>query len=1775
VKTNLTATVRAVSLFPSAFIICTLLIVGFCQRAVAQNPGKPTDGGTPLSLQAGSPAGTYSLSGFDTINLYNGALNFSLPLLSIGGRGAARHTMMLHLQRHWMVEKYTDSEANIWEYPVDGREEQILPGYGPGTMAIRRRGVGVIPCEWHNPEIQYEFDDRYLITKTTLSFTLPDGTEMVFRDVAHNGQAGGAQLCGNHDPDTIGYNRGKVWTTIDGSQITFVSAADIRDAVIAPMSTPETYDISGYLYFPDGTVYEIGGGLVGGIRDRNGNRISFSYGDGGVTLITDSLNRHVTVQYNVNEGGQYGVCDKITYIGFAATPRVIRISKASLSTVLRSGYSLTTYPYLFGLDAGSAYYNPTVVSAVWLPDSDSVNRRYQIQYNNYGEVARVIVPTGAAFEYDWSGGMSDGSATGLYGSYGLYGIYRRVVERRAYDTGGTGTSYTSRATYSRPESQGGTVNQGYVTVEQRDINNTLLDSSKHYLHGSGATTGISVLDGKEDQIDRFDTNGTTVLRRVIQTWDASTSAGPHILETRTTIEPNGANLVSKQTFSYDQYNNQTDVYEYGFGSGSAGSLVRRTHTGYLTTQNGYDYACDPSTTCSVSANPSNIIHLRNLPTQSSVFDLGGTERARTNFEYDNYAVDTNHAGLLNRSDISGLSSTTSYVTRGNPTATTLCLAIDVSGSCTSSISGYAQFDIAGNVVKAIDGRSNAILFYFDDRFGAPDGNAETNTAPSELSSPVVKHSFAFATYIKNAKNHEIYVQFDYYTGKPVDAKDANGIVSSGYYDDPLDRPKQIRRAVGVSGVESQTTFAYDDANRVVTTTGDKVSNNDNVLVSKELYDQRGRTTESRQYEGGTNYIVNKRDYDALGRAYRMTNPYRPWNSESAAWTTNVYDALGRTVSTTSPDGSVVTTSYSGNTITATDPAGKTRRSVNDALGRLIRVDEPNSSGNLDSGGSPVQSTDYTYNVLDDLTQVSQGSQTRTFAYDMLKRMTSATNPESGTVTVNAYDNNGNVLVSTDARGVSTHVSYDELNRPTRRWYNGSTSISQTTNNTPSLPSGVATTDEVKFYYDSETLPSGAPSFTRGYSTGALVAITYGGGSAGTYRGYDAAGRGVRQYQQTDSVNYLVEASYNVNSSVASKTYPAVPGANDRRTVSWSYDSAGRMSSLSSSATTYAGAASLSSIQYSSSNALKSETYGNSLIHAVSYNNRLQPTEIKLGTSSNPTSALDLIYSYGTTTNNGNIQSVSYSGGGLSYTQSYTYDTSNRLATATETVGGNTSWSQTNAYDRYGNRRIHFFGNSYNLDISSTNNRITTYSYDSSGNVTSDGVHSYGFDGDGKIKSVDGTTAYTYDGEGKRVRKLIGENTRFIYGIGGELVAEYWADGTLMKEYLYGASMITIEPKEAKESLEVQYATADHLGSPRVITNASGSVMSRHDYMPFGEELGAGTSGRTTGMGFSAGGDTNRKQFTGYERDTETGLDFAQARFYGSIQGRFTSPDPFSASAVIADPQTFNRYAYCRNNPVNSTDPTGMLDHSVAAAQSQRRSVINGMHAEGMSIIAEDEARYEDYMATAQLALLQGTSVTVIISEDTSQEGGTQSQAKPVATFEISVPITGDLKVTAVRVVVEQMSEPGSFDRKVINGTKRTGVGVHLVYYFYDQNNNPLKATVLEHVARLEGNKVTQNEQEVPLTNGKGGDWVTNSAPTPRNKAEGDALFNQLKSAFTTKQDLSLTISLESGPKVEVTQVRILTNQTPAGLRPEDKVIGPGFPGYAFSMEPLKGRQIKP
>ena len=126
------------------------------------------------------------------------------------------------------------------------------------------------------------------------------------------------------------------------------------------------------------------------------------------------------------------------------------------------------------------------------------------------------------------------------------------------------------------------------------------------------------------------------------------------------------------------------------------------------------------------------------------------------------------------------------------------------------------------------------------------------------------------------------------------------------------------------------------------------------------------------------------------------------------------------------------------------------------------------------------------------------------------------------------------------------------------------------------------------------------------------------------------------------------------------------------------------------------------------------------------------------------------------------------------------------------------------------------GGSQGLYFNTANNRISGWSYDAAGNLLNDGAHSYTYDAEGKISKVDSVTAYTYDGEGQRVKKLVGENTRFIYGIDGELIAEFdGSTGNLKKEYVYGgAALVTIEPT-AVNANGTQYTTSDNLRSPRV------------------------------------------------------------------------------------------------------------------------------------------------------------------------------------------------------------------------------------------------------------------------------------------------------------------------------------------------------------------------
>jgi RHS repeat-associated protein len=189
-------------------------------------------------------------------------------------------------------------------------------------------------------------------------------------------------------------------------------------------------------------------------------------------------------------------------------------------------------------------------------------------------------------------------------------------------------------------------------------------------------------------------------------------------------------------------------------------------------------------------------------------------------------------------------------------------------------------------------------------------------------------------------------------------------------------------------------------------------------------------------------------------------------------------------------------------------------------------------------------------------------------------------------------------------------------------------------------------------------------------------------------------------------------------------------------------------------------------------------------------------------------------------------------------------------------------------------------------------------------MTSDGVHSYTYDAEGRITHVDGTAnAFTYDGGGFRV----GKNGIVYVAARGRVIAEYLSGAAPTVpnvEYIYagGQRVATIA------SGTINYHYADHL-SVRASADSTGTVTRTYGHFPFGET-------------WYETGTPNKWKFTTYERDadSEGGLDYADARFDSTRIGRFMSLDPLAGS--IADPQSLNRYNYVVNDPINLIDPTG-------------------------------------------------------------------------------------------------------------------------------------------------------------------------------------------------------------------------------------------------------------
>jgi RHS repeat-associated protein len=139
-------------------------------------------------------------------------------------------------------------------------------------------------------------------------------------------------------------------------------------------------------------------------------------------------------------------------------------------------------------------------------------------------------------------------------------------------------------------------------------------------------------------------------------------------------------------------------------------------------------------------------------------------------------------------------------------------------------------------------------------------------------------------------------------------------------------------------------------------------------------------------------------------------------------------------------------------------------------------------------------------------------------------------------------------------------------------------------------------------------------------------------------------------------------------------------------------------------------------------------------------------------------------------------------------------------------------------------------------------------------------------------------------------------------------------------------------------------------------------ITRSDYLPFGESANQ-LGGRAATQGYV--NESVRQGFTGYEEDGETGLDYAQARYYANGQGRFTAADPLMASADPVNPQSFNRYSYALNNPTRFTDPTGLITESEYDGTEEKLIPLRKIEEKTKQQAAEEARRQAEMEAISQ------------------------------------------------------------------------------------------------------------------------------------------------------------------------------------------------------------------
>ncbi len=1427
--------------------------------------------------------------------------NFGLPLAGIAGRGMSASVGLTYNSRTWNKSVNASSQDH---FTYDVEKSWIAPGFASGfgylesTAVLKNASTDPPNNSWHTEIMPQGITD-------------PDGTRR-FLECKETATIGGIERC-------------TVYGTSDGSYIRFNARSWIANPNNSTTPNTSTYANADFsTIYPSGVRVWYSGGFGTGenrkhypiiIQDRNGNRIRITYkadGSGRIDKIRDTLNRDIKFHYENDANGNPDKLAAITIPGMSNEDfQTVRFYYETMT--LQSGGFVSSAEV-------TAPSSIRVLKYVFFPATKTgFKYEYHPYYGMIRKITRQAGMSASTTSTTVTGTLTEGvsAATTEYdfpaGTTALADV--PLYTKRTDDWNGRTSADPQETHYAVQESQGVTTS----TITVKDNGFDVVTSTVSNASGMISETSTEKI-GPSGQIN-------VLMAKSVFTW-----TGRNLTKLENTNE---AGLVRKTEFAYDDdYNNQTSVKEYDYGSSNP-TLLRTTEIEYET---GSGWIANK---------------LFSLPKTVKTI-VGGNTVSKTVYEYDHGGNDST---LTLRTDID----TNTHDTFFNPSQPSwdeeVCPLSGENGCVIIHHPGYgAASAYRGNVTKvtsfsdaSLTTDTNAVVNEFE--YDIAGNNVSATVSCCNVKTIDYGSSFSQTGYaypVKETKGSspalESEATYNVYTGLVTSVTDENDQVTTYEYESDTLRPKKT---------------IYPNGGYVQTEYSDKLVTNNNDLLPGFIRTtttlESNKTVQTYGYFNGRGlgirnasqssdgWTVSATVFDHLGRPVKNYNPFVASTptagipSDTPFSEITEFDALGRAVKVRLQDNAEIVTQFSTGSSSiptgfnktwamGTDPAGKKRRQIFDSLGRTVRVDEPNAGGELGELDAPNQPTYYEYDANDNLSKVTQSdgtvTQERLFKYDSLSRLTHERQVEAvptlndaGTKVTSGglwtkvlkYNDDGLLTDAYDANGVHTVMAYDGLNRLSSVTYSGESGYQ---------------TPTVNYTYDQAR--SGF------YNTGALTKVTTA-AVAGTQAtpatetlyDFDQMGRLVKHVQTIGDQSYQIEYAYNLGGQLTSEKYPS------GRIVTTGYDSKGRLSTVSDAQRTFLASAGFGA------NSLPSQlAYGNGTVQNFGYNDRLQMTsqELKRG------SEVLQKYQYGfgelnssnVLKNNGRLESVSsWIGTAQQWTQKFQYDSVGRLKEAKETKGDTStvSYKQIFDYDRFGNLFRKSASNPSSgqenplpytaietADIDPAKNRFTSQTgtaYNDGGQVVTDGKFrtlGYGYDANGRLvrasQANQPDAVSVYDALGNRVAEKVNDVWQFvIYDAFGKIVAEY--GGT--------------NPQDAGG---VKYLMQDWQGSVRAGVNAGGYVKSRTDHQAFGEDIASGVGLRTTAQGYGAPA-TNRQGYGLTEKDSATGLNHTWFRKNENRAGRWTSPDPYNGSASVGNPQSWNRYSYVENQPTNYVDPSGL------------------------------------------------------------------------------------------------------------------------------------------------------------------------------------------------------------------------------------------------------------